>query len=64
MLQFRSKEASAAPTPTLVSQDLAATTRAEDLPEGLKGELVVVHRNSKSYRHEKQSGNTENPDGK
>ena len=59
-----SKEASAAPTPTLVSQDLAATTRAEDLPGRLEGELVVVTAIVKAIDTKNRVVTLKTPDGK
>jgi hypothetical protein len=59
-----SKEASAAPTPTLVAQDLAATTRAEDLPGRLEGELVVVTAIVKAIDTKNRVVTLKTPDGK
>jgi hypothetical protein len=59
-----SKEASAAPTPTLVAQDLAATTRAEDLPGRLEGELVVVTATVKAIDTKNRVVTLKTPDGK
>jgi len=59
-----SKEASAVPTPTLVAQDLAATTRAEDLPGRLEGGLVVVTAIVKAIDTKNRVVTLKSPDGK
>jgi hypothetical protein len=57
-------QASATPTPTLVAQDLVATTRAEDLPGRLEGELIVVTATVKAIDKKNRIVTLKSPDGK